>query len=131
MAYLNGIDVSGWQSGIDLAAVPCDFAICKATQGTNYVSPDCARQVEQLRSAGKLFGTYHYISGSDANGEAEFYINNIKNWVGEGMLCLDWESDQNSAWGNEEYLKQVAKRVIELTGIPPIIYVPPTLQSLM
>lgn len=123
MAYLNGIDVSGWQNGIDLAAVPCDFAICKATQGINYVSPDCARQVEQLRSAGKLFGTYHYISGGDANGEAEFYINNIKNWVGEGMLCLDWESNQNSAWGNEEYLKRVAKRVIELTGIPPVIYV--------
>lgn len=120
---LNGIDVSNWQNGINLAAVPCDFAICKATQGTNYVSPDCARQVEQLRSAGKLFGTYHYISGGNANGEAEYYIDNIKNWVGQGMLCLDWESNQNSEWENEEYLKQVAKRVIELTGIPPVIYV--------
>ena len=122
MAYLNGIDVSNWQKGINLAAVPCDFAICKATQGTSYVSPDCARQVEQLRSAGKLFGTYHYISGGNARGEAEYYINNIRNWVGKGILCLDWESNQNSAWGNTSYLKQVAQRVIELTGIRPLIY---------
>ena len=36
MAYLNGIDVSNWQKGINLAAVPADFVICKATQGTTY-----------------------------------------------------------------------------------------------
>ena len=39
------------------------------------------------------------------------------------MLCLDWESNQNSAWGNEDYLRQVAQRVIDRTGIPPVIYV--------
>ena len=39
------------------------------------------------------------------------------------MICLDWESNQNSQWGNESYLKQVAQRIIERTGIPPVIYV--------
>lgn len=120
---LNGIDVSGWQEGINLAAVPCDFVICKATQGTNFVSSDCVRQVEQARSAGKLFGTYHYIDGSGAVAEADYYLANIENWIGKGILCLDWESNQNSAWGNESYLKQMAQRVIEKTGIPPLIYV--------
>ena len=38
---MNGIDVSNWQAGINLAAVPADFVIMKATQGTNYISPDC------------------------------------------------------------------------------------------
>ena len=122
MAHLNGIDISGWQKGIDLSAVPCDFFISKATQGTGYVSPDCARQVEQGIAAGKLFGTYHYISGGNANAEAEFYINNIRNWVGNGILALDWESGENSAWGNVAYLDQMTKRVIELTGIPPMLY---------
>lgn len=120
---LNGIDVSNWQNGINLAAVPADFVICKATQGTSYVSPDCARQVEQAASAGKKIGTYHYISGSGAVAEADFYLDNIKNWIGKYMLCLDWESNQNSQWGNESYLKQVAQRIIERTGIPPMIYV--------
>lgn len=123
MAYLNGIDVSNWQNGINLAAVPADFVICKATQGNSYVSPDCVRQVEQAAAAGKLVGTYHYISGSGAVAEADFYLNNIKNWIGKYMMCLDWESNQNSQWGNESYLKQVAQRIIERTGIPPVIYV--------
>lgn len=120
---MNGIDISNWQRGIDLDAVPYDFAICKATQGKTYVSPDCARQVEQARARGKLFGVYHYIDGSGAIGEADFFIDNVKGWIGEGILCLDWESAQNSAWGNEDYLRQTAKRVIERTGVPPIIYV--------
>lgn len=123
MAYLNGIDVSDWQRGINLNAVPADFVIAKATQGTSYVSPDCARQVEQAAAAGKCVGTYHYISGAGANAEADFYINNISNWVGKYMLCLDWEKNQNSQWGNEAYLEQVVKRVIQRTGIPPVIYV--------
>ena len=120
---LNGIDTSNWQSGIDLDVVPYDFVIAKATQGKTYVSPDCARQVEQARARGKLFGVYHYIDGSGAIGEADFFIDSVENWVGEGILCLDWESNQNAAWGNEDYLRQVAQRVIDRTGIPPIIYV--------
>lgn len=120
---LQGIDVSNWQKGIDLTAVPADFVISKATQGTGYVSPDCARQVEQARGAGKLFGVYHYIDGSDAAGEADWFVNNCANWVGKGVFCLDWESNQNRAWGNEAYLERVIERVIDRTHIPPMIYV--------
>ena len=35
---MNGIDISGWQPDINLAVVPCDFVIIKATQGTSFVS---------------------------------------------------------------------------------------------
>lgn len=119
---LNGIDISNWQKGINLSVVPGDFFISKATQGTNYVSPDCVRQVEQGISAGKLFGTYHYINGVGAEVEAEFYIKNIENWVGKSIIALDWEQGDNAAWGNISYLDRMTKRVIELTGIPPMIY---------
>ena len=120
---LNGIDVSNWQAGIDLSVVPYDFVICKATQGTWYVSPDCARQVEQARARGKLYGTYHYADGSGAKAEADYYLDNIANWIGEGILCVDWESEQNAAWGNESYLRDLVERIIDRTGIPPIVYV--------
>jgi GH25 family lysozyme M1 (1,4-beta-N-acetylmuramidase)/LysM repeat protein len=123
MAYLNGIDVSNWQKGINLKSVPADFVIAKATQGTSYVSSDCARQVEQAAAAGKKVGTYHYISGVGAIAEADFYLNNISNWIGKYMLCVDWEKNQNSQWGNTAYLEQLVKRIIERTGIPPMIYV--------
>lgn len=120
---LQGIDISNWQNGINLSRVPCDFIIAKATESTGYVSPDCSRQVEQARSLGKLFGTYHYITGTGVEGEIDHYLSSISNWIGEGLICLDWESGGNSAWGNPAYLRSCVERVIAKTGIPPIIYV--------
>lgn len=38
---MNGIDISNYQATLDLAKVPYDFVIVKATQGTSYVNPSC------------------------------------------------------------------------------------------
>lgn len=119
---LNGIDVASYQSGIDLTVVPCDFVIIKATQGTGYVNPDCDRAYQQAKRAGKLRGTYHYVGGGNAVAEADYYVNNIKGYIKDGLLAIDWEAEQNSAWGNEAYLEQLVRRVIERTGIKPLIY---------
>lgn len=119
---MQGIDISNWQAGIDLAAVPCDFAICKATQGTTYTSPDCCRQVELARSAGKLFGVYHYVAGGNAQAEADFFVDSIQNWLGKGTLCVDWEQGSNAAWGDLAYLDAVCRRIIKRTGIVPLVY---------
>jgi GH25 family lysozyme M1 (1,4-beta-N-acetylmuramidase) len=120
---MNGIDIASYQKGIDLSVVPCDFVIAKATQGTTYVNPDCSRAVEQGLALGKCMGVYHYVSGGDATGEADFFVDSCENWVGRAVFCLDWEQIQNSAWGDEAYLERVARRVIERTGNPPVIYV--------
>ena len=119
---MNGIDISNWQNGIELAAVPCDFVIAKATQGTGYTSPDCVRQVEQAMSLGKKVGVYHYIGGQGAASEMDFFIDSIENWVGKVVIALDWEQGENSAWGNLGYLEQCIARVKERTGIPPVVY---------
>lgn len=119
---LNGIDISSYQSGIDLTVVPCDFVIIKATQGTGYVNPDCDRAYQQAKRAGKLRGTYHYVGGGNAVAEADYYVNNIKGYIKDGLLAIDWEAEQNGAWGNEAYLEQLVRRVIERTGIKPLIY---------
>ncbi len=119
---MNGIDISGWQRGIDLTAVPCDFVISKATQGRGYTSPDFVRQINQAIGLGKKIGVYHYIDGSGAIAEMDHFIDSVSSWIGRAMLVLDWESEQNSAWRNEAYLEQCAIRVIERTGVPPVIY---------
>ena len=62
---LNGIDISNWQSGINLAVVPCDFVVIKATEGTGYVNPDYERAYRQAKTAGKCLGIYHYASGGN------------------------------------------------------------------
>lgn len=120
---LRGIDIASYQAGIDLSRVPCDFVIVKATEGVNYVNPDCDRAVQQAIRLGKCWGTYHYVNGSGAVAEANYYVNNIKGYLGKGIMCIDWESGSNRAWGNYAYLEALVSRVIERTGIKPIIYV--------
>lgn len=120
---LRGIDIASYQAGIDLSKVPCDFVIAKATQGTNYVNPDCDRAVQQAIQLGKCWGTYHYVDGSGAQAEADYYVRNIQGYLGKGILCIDWESVSNKAWGNYSYLDTLVARVIERTGIKPLIYV--------
>lgn len=120
---LRGIDIASYQAGIDLSVVPCDFVIVKATEGVNYVNPDCDRAVQQAIQLGKCWGTYHYVDGSGAVAEADYYVNNIRGYLGKGILCIDWESGSNRAWGNYSYLDALVSRVIERTGIKPLIYV--------
>ena len=101
---MKGIDISNWQNGINLSAVPCDFVIIKATQGTSYVSPDFRRQIEQALSLGKYVGVYHYIGGQGAKSEAEHFVKTVKPYLKRVLLCLDWEKEQNSKFGNTAYL---------------------------
>lgn len=119
---MQGIDISSWQAGIDLGSVPCDFAIVKSTEGKGYVNPDCDRAVQQCIELGKPFGFYHYVNGSGADAEADFFIDNCAGYFGKGIPCIDWESIGNAAWGNTDYLKQLVQRVIDRTGVKPLIY---------
>lgn len=119
---MQGIDISNWQNGINLATVPCDFVIIKATQGTGYISPDFRRQIDQAINLGKYVGVYHYIGGQGAEAEARHFYNVIKDYIGKAIICLDWESGENAAWGNEYYLDDMIKKMKRLTGIPPLVY---------
>ena len=114
---MNGIDISNWQNGINLAAVPFDFVICKATEGTHYVSPDCDRQIQQAIGLGKLVGVYHYVNGGNAEAEAEYFYERCKGYVGKAAFFIDWEDKGNKAWGDTSYLKAMAERLAELLGV--------------
>ena len=101
---LQGIDISNWQKGINLDALAIDFAICKATQGTSYVSPDCDRQMQQAMKRGLLVGVYHYVNGAGVDAEAQHFANSIKGYLGKALIVLDWEQGDNAAWGNTAIL---------------------------
>ncbi len=120
---LNGIDISNWQSGIDIKSVPADFIIVKATQGTGYVSPTFAAQASATVEAGKMLGLYHYISGGGASGEAANFAKAAASYIGRALLAIDWESAQNKAWGDAAYLDAVVAQVVAKTGVTPLIYV--------
>ena len=68
---LNGIDISNYQRGLDLAQVPCDFVICKATEGTTIVHNTCDPWIQQAIKLGKLWGFYHFMNGEDPIAQAK------------------------------------------------------------
>lgn len=118
---MNGIDISNHQAGLNLAAVPCDFVICKATEGTTFVDKYCDGFVQKAISLGKPFGVYHFASGkSSGRQEAEFFYNNIKGYVGKGILVLDWEG--NAVKRGVSYAKEFLDRLQELTGVKALLY---------
>lgn len=119
---MQGFDISDWQANIDLSQVPFDFVIVKATQGTNYVNPSCDRQIQSAISLGKPFGFYHYIGGGGAQAEADYFCDNCVNYFGHGLPAVDWELTDNSAWRDEGYLSAVVQRIIDRTGVKPLIY---------
>ena len=119
---MNGIDVSRWQAGIDLQAVPCDFVIIKATQGAGYVSPQFNKQIRQAEALNKLIGVYHYATGAGVTQEAEHFINTVRPYIGKAILCLDWEGESNAAFKDPGYAKAWLQYVKNKTGIIPFIY---------
>ena len=119
---MNGIDVSSWQAGIDISKVPADFVIVKATQGVTYVNPKGDAQYQSAKRAGRLLGVYHYIDGSDPVAQANYFTTHCKNYIGEALIALDWESEQNPRWGDVNFLERVVTAFIEKTKVRPVIY---------
>ena len=121
---LNGVDIASYQTGIDFSKTPADFVIVKATEGTGYVNPDCNRAYQNAKANGKLLGLYHYANGGNAVNEADFFLRSIRDYVGEAVLVLDWESGSNPSFGKNDvaWCKTWLDRVYEKTGVRPLIY---------
>lgn len=117
---MNGIDISSYQVGINLSAVPCDFVIVKATEGTSYLNPYFSEQSGQALTLGKKLGIYHFASGGNAIAEADYFIRNIKQYQGKALFVLDWEADAINS--GVIWAKQWLDRVYEQTGVKPLIY---------
>lgn len=119
---MNGIDISRWQKGIKLSQVPADFVIIKATQGTSYRSPTFDSQMRDAIAAGRLIGIYHYASKGGAIAEAEHFLAAATPYIGNAILVLDWEKDENANFKNSLYAISWLKYVEQRTGVKPFIY---------
>lgn len=118
---LKGIDISHWQSTFNNFD-GIDFAIIKATEGVGYVDPACDTLYQRAKKAGKLLGVYHYArpdTGNSAIAEADWFVDNIKGYLNEAILVLDWEEGD---LGNTRWAKAFLDRVKERTGIKALIY---------
>ena len=120
---LNGIDVSHYQDGINLAKIQADFVIMKATEGTSFVDNCCDSHYQEAKKAGKLLGVYHFARGKgDGTEEAEYFLNNIEGYIGESVLVLDFEYTTKPSSKDVAWCKKWLDTVYEKTGVRPLIY---------
>ena len=122
-ATMQGIDVSSWQSPTVTQTAQADFAIVKATQGVGYTSPYLYQQANGALASGKKLGLYHYAGGSSCTAEADYFVETIRPWLRRAVLVLDWESNQNSSWGDSAWSTCFVQRVKDTTGVTPMVYV--------
>ncbi|KRN29244.1 prophage lp2 protein 56, lysin [Lactobacillus selangorensis] len=117
---MNGIDVASYQAGMMTAKISADFVISKATEGTNYVNPACAGQINGALAGGKRIGLYHFASGGDSKQEADYFISAVQGWIGKAILVLDYEAPavKNGATWAKTWLDYVSAK----TGVRPLIY---------
>lgn len=121
-ASMNGVDYSSWQTATAPCNVRADFGIVKVNQGT-YRNPYWRTQAECITGRGEGLGLYDYASGMDAIAEADIFVDLIGDYVGRAVLVLDWESNQNAAWGNPGWIRAWTGRVHERTHVWPMVYV--------
>lgn len=117
---LKGIDISNWQEGLSLFNLKIDFAIMKATEGLDFIDSYCDVWIQEAIQKDIKFGFYHYANNNKPESEAEFFVNNTKNYFGKGIPVLDIEDNNIHNWG--DYADRFTKKVYELTGVWPLIY---------
>lgn len=130
-ADMRGVDVSNWQCDIDTYALDADFVVAGTTWGTggfnnrcliNGVNQAANYQLGRAVDSGKSIGVYHYAMGNDARREADFFVDNVKGYVGRAVLALDWELQDNPQFGNGAWIDAWVQRVHERTRVWPVIY---------
>lgn len=127
---LRVIDVSSVQGLINIAPIDCDGVISKATGGNNYVNDCCDYVLQQCYKLNKPSGFYHYAHEfgniNDPIKEADYFIDNTKNYFGKSIPILDYEvaingrsyTDQDVQW-----CKQWLQHVKDKTGVTPLLYI--------
>lgn len=122
---LYGYDISTHQS-VGTGDSAKDFVICKATEGTGYVDPKCDKHYQRAKKKGKLLGVYHFArpdlnkNTAGAKAEAAYFVKNIKGYIGQAILVLDWE--QPGTTGQTGWAKAWLDEVYRLTKVRPLIY---------
>lgn len=115
------IDVSSWQTGINVTTSGAQVVVAKATEGVNYINPDCDRVVQDALNAGQGVGVYHFAhTENDARHEAQHFIDNTRGYIGKRIVpILDWEP---SAPWNTSWAHTWLQTVEAAWGTKPIIY---------
>ena len=95
--------------------------IHKATQGVGYVDRTYALRRDDARSAGLLWGAYHFGTADPVAQQ----VDNFLEVIGRDrdlLLCLDWEPNGRKATMSVEQARQFVETIAAKTGQWPVLY---------
>lgn len=88
---LLGPDLSNFQAGLDISALPHPFVLAKASEGTTYADASYPHWHAQAAAAGKIFVAYHFVTAANPAAQAA----HLRTCIGDPNLpvMLDWEPE--------------------------------------
>lgn len=124
---MYGIDISYWQKSNWQAQIDRygkDFVICRAAFDKN-VDSMCDPMYQYAKKQGKKLGVYFFplSQKSSAENHAEWSYNQVKGYIGEAIIALDWEAYSSSHnVADTGWALRWLKKFEELSGVKPVIY---------
>lgn len=126
------VDISNWKADCDVSKIDADGVVVQCTWGAGELTTDnglvdsvwvgADAKIQAAAARGLAVGYMHYIRGVNASEEAYFFAEATNGYLGKYVPCVDWESDDNAAWGNRAYLDEFLYQYIRLTGVKPLVY---------
>lgn len=119
---LLGCDISEFQSD-DVDISPYDFVIVRSSYGVNAKDAKMDTHARRVLNAGKLLGFYHYAypdTGNTGAAEARSMLSYVQSYLGQCILCLDWEGDAVSY--PVSWIQEFMETIKSETGITPFFY---------
>lgn len=124
---LKGIDISGFQKGMDLATVndrnALDFNIMKATESIDVVDSCCDRFYQISKQQNVKRGVYHILTSAASGAkQAEWFLSNCEGYILDAMLALDIEGTSSYYTSDIGSAFDFCERVKSETGVIPVVY---------
>ncbi|PGH23473.1 hypothetical protein AJ80_02427 [Polytolypa hystricis UAMH7299] len=132
-----GIDVSGWQPSVNWQQVKANgiqFVYIKATEGTNYKSPEFNSQYTGATNVGLIRGAYHFALPDKSTGAAQatYFASNGGGWSADGITLpgvvdLEYNPYGSTCYGLSasamvNWIRDFSNTYKARTGRPPVIY---------
>ena len=128
---VHGIDISHYQGNINWKMLeqtrqgqfPVQFIFMKATEGGDYPDKRFVANFDSAKAHGFIRGAYHFYNPkTDADKQADFFINSVKLEPGDLPPVLDIEKKSKDIKKLQADLKHWLRRIENHYGVKPIIY---------
>lgn len=118
---MKGYDISHYNT----ATPDADFIIIKATEGKTLPDSMLDAHARRAWDNGSITGFYHYAhaENNSPEAEAEFFIMNIRRYIGRCFVALDFEGKSLTIRNKDAWAMAFLDTVKRKTGLTGFLYI--------